>query len=194
MLGRPTRDQIRDFVNALQLCVKSQVASLCESNSARYALSFHSIAAEDENLGKLAKLIPGEWNEKQTIYYIPMIAIIDWQLMIPFLMLSRLKDQNIIILAQLDPRYRAYAKKLGLTTSSTENTGINSVRDAAQTLFNTIKEKKMTLREVALRSGLTQVALSRFKSGKDIRLSSLLKIAKAIDIHLYLSLESTERS
>ena len=58
---------------------------------------------------------------------------------------NRKVDQNIIILAQLDPRYRAYAKKLGLTTSSTENTGINSVRDAAQTLFNTIKEKKMTL-------------------------------------------------
>ncbi len=43
----------------------------------------------------------------------------------------------------------------------------------------------MTLRELSQKTGLTQVALSNFKSGKsDMRLSSFLKILSALGLKL----------
>ena len=48
-----------------------------------------------------------------------------------------------------------------------------------------VGRRKMTLRELSQKTGLTQVALSNFKSGKsDMRLSSFLKILSALGLKL----------
>ena len=42
----------------------------------------------------------------------------------------------------------------------------------------------LTQRETARRSGIKQYLVSRFESGQDLRLSTLLKLAQALDLEL----------
>lgn len=44
----------------------------------------------------------------------------------------------------------------------------------------------MTIRELAEKTGLSMVAISNFRSGKDIRLSNFIKIAEALGLRLKL--------
>lgn len=60
------------------------------------------------------------------------------------------------------------------------------MKSSVRAIFQRIEQQHMTLREVAEKSGLSQVSISNFKAGRDIKLSSLLKILKVVGIKLRL--------
>lgn len=60
------------------------------------------------------------------------------------------------------------------------------VNNISALIFNIVRDKKMTLRQVSDKTGLTQAAISNFKAGSDIRLSNLIKIANALDLKVTL--------
>ena len=94
-----------------------------------------------------------------------------------------MEDQNVQKLAELDSSYIPFLNKLGLKENLASN--IENLKDAAAFIFKLVENRQLTLRELSQRTGLTQVALSNFKSGKsDIRLSSFLKIASALGLTL----------
>lgn len=176
----PTRDDMNALLNALQLCIASPVLGYSLENN---AIAFSTLVDGDTGLEKFKKLIPGRM--EHSTYHVEDISTVDIFLLTSFLMLTRLQDAQIISLAGQDNRYRPYANVLKLLPDGGE-TVITTIADAKDAIFKTIEQKKWPLKKVAELTGLTQVTLSNFKAGGDIRLSNLLKIAKAVGVRVVL--------
>ena len=102
-----------------------------------------------------------------------------------FLLLTRMEEKNIQKLAEIDSSYAPFLSKLGLKEDVIFN--VNNLKDASAFVFKLVENRKLTLRELSQKTGLTQVALSNFKLGKsDMRLSSFLKITSALGLKLKL--------
>lgn len=183
-----TNEYIEAFVNALQLCLKYQVIRY-DYNFAEdvFLMSFTSTESHDESLDKFKRLVPGESKKLDKYkhqYRIKNFQQLDLGLLTNFLLLTRLQDDQIRAIADHDPRYRPYAKTLGLLSAEIDSTPILSLVQARDFIFRTIEKKAVSLAMVAQQAGLSQVSLSNFKAGGDIRLSNLLNIAKALGIKL----------
>lgn len=181
-MNYPSSDEMSALLNALQLCIASPV--LGHSIGTTSSVKFSAIVDGDVGLTKFAKLVPGRW--ERNAYYIGDISKVDISLLTSFLMLTRLQDTQIMSLAEQDGRYRQYGDSLKLTSHGGK-TGITTISDARNAIFKTIDQKKISLKKISELTGLTSVSLSNFKAGGDIRLSNLLKIAKALGVKLVLN-------
>lgn len=191
-MATTTDDQIRGLVNALQLCIRSQIMSWDCPKFTRsrnvLAINFAPRDPDDPNLAKFELLAPGRWvtpENKSKIhnYFVQNLDQIDVGLLTHFLLLTRLQDKQVWVLAEQDNRYRTYARALGLFVQE-KNTLIISLTQMRDLIFQTIDEKKFSLSMLARQTKLSQVSLSNFKAGGDIRFSNLLKIVKALGIKL----------
>lgn len=183
----PNSDLIDEFINAMQLCIQSVIEGVQWDSSANtLEVCFDSAAAKDQKLKKIKKLLPLEKEyELGFVLKLSYFKSDDWKKLTTFLLLTRLEDANIQKLGELDSSYSHFLQKLGFTKALFEE--VDSLERAAEIIFRIVKEKKMTLRELSKMTGLSQVALSNFKSGKsDIRLSSFLKVLSALGLKLKL--------
>ncbi len=179
-----TPDQIHEFINALQLSIKTEIDSIGFPDSDNIIeLTFSEAPKQDKNLDLFLKILSGQWNEQKTSYTINDSKKIDWGKLTYFLFITRLNIENIQKLTELDSSFKDIADKLGIKKIATQ---VSSAEDAARIIFAKVKDKKMTMRELSERSGLTQAGLSKFKSGGDIRLSSLLKITRVLGLRIKL--------
>lgn len=182
-----TREEILGLINALQLCISDEIIIFrFHSPDNAITISFGKGEKNDVGLKKFSLLIPGKWlpsSSGQRNYFIENSNRIDLALLTNFLLLTRLQDDQIISLASQDTRFRPFAEALGLISKVTE-TPITALSDIRDVVFKTIDQKKLSLKKVAELTGLSQVSLSNFKAGNDIRISTLLKIAKALGIKI----------
>jgi transcriptional regulator with XRE-family HTH domain len=92
-----------------------------------------------------------------------------------------MEEDNILKLADADEFAADIAVRLGLKA---RDLSLSNLSEVASIVSSAMEKRKMTIRELAEASGLTQVSIGNFKSGKDMRLSSLLKILKALGLSL----------
>lgn len=191
-----TDDQINELTNALQLCITSQIMGWNKPNHKSvknvFVITFTHKSANDAGLKKFDLLMRGQWgaplnNGRTQSYTIQNFDPVDISLLTSLLMLTRLQDDQIVALAEQDPRYRPYAATLGLLPLQERGSTIMSLVQARDFIFQAIEKKKVSLTELAKQTHLSQVSLSNFKAGGDMRLSNLLKIAKALGIKLMLA-------
>lgn len=182
-MNYPTNDEMNAFLNALQLCIASPISGFSHADTASPLIKFVMMVDDDAGLAKFEKLVPGRW--ERSSYHVEDILKVDISLLTSFLMLTRLQDAQIVSLAEQDGRYRKYAEALALVPHM-EIKFINGVSDLRDAIFVAVGEKKLSLKKLSELTGLTQVSLSNFKAGGDIRLSNLLKITKALGIRISL--------
>lgn len=188
-----TDDQFSGLINALQLCINSQIMGWHKpghkSVNNAFVITFAPKASNDAGLKKFNLLVQGQWGAPQhhriQNYVIQNLNTTDAGQLTNFLMLTRLQDDQIVSLASQDARFRPFAAALGLASKEAAKP-IVALADIRDVIFETIGQKNMSLKTVAELTGISQVSLSNFKAGNDIRISTLLKIAKALGIKLTL--------
>lgn len=182
-------DQKSKLLNAIQLSVDK---SIIKSNftvvgddcdEADFTLIFEGDKFS-KKLRKLSKLfLAKDSKDHQYLYIDSYLRNENIDKLINFLMLTRLVEKNIESLAAKDKTYEEYARRVGVIDGFSEHS-INSTQDCSQIIFEEVKRRHLTIRELSEKTGLTQTMLSQFKAGRDIRLSNLLKITKALNLDL----------
>ncbi len=185
MMKQVDPEKLKSFINAAQLCLTVPIASFM-ANEKNIWLKFNTHPRGDKGFDSFQKLTDGKWDEKELRLIINNFDGLFGTPIINFLMLSRLKEKNMIALAKIDAQYRPLVKKILGTRQIGLERSIDNPKQAAEILFSHVQKQKMTLRELSEKSGLTQMAISNFKTGKDIRLSSLIQISKALGIRVIL--------
>lgn len=180
-------DNLGEFQSALQLSIDSKIDTVFK-NPEVYSLSFQKRPRSDERWAYFEKLTEGEWKEvnKVYLYQFPQSAI-KLEDLTQFLFLSRLEKENMLKLASLDLRYKKYVIKIFGIVEGVSNASIfANPEQIIAFIFSEIEKRKMTIRELAQRTGLSMVSISNFKAGKDIRLSNFLKILSVLGIKMKL--------
>ncbi len=171
------------FANALQLSIQSTIRSVNPTSRNELAIYLEQQLPNDRGWKYFCRIAPGRWDDAAGAYLIANDVMSPS--LTSFLLLTRLQPQQMQKLAELDPQYIPFVTALKLAPTAKSHT-INTIQDAVRAVFQRIEQQHMTLREVAEKSGLTQVSISNFKAGNDIKLSSLLKIAKVVGVKVRL--------
>ena len=178
------KDQIDAFISALQLCIKGGIWVFHGSDSKKPAITFLDSKPSDEAVVFFTKIIGGKWlSEKQ--YEILDADLAFSQEFRYFLLLTRLVKENMLKAAEIDSTYEKYVQKLSLKRTSA-GVSLNNLEQAKNVIFDHIKENQITFKALANKAGLTAMALSNFRSGADMRLSSFLKITQALGLKVVI--------
>lgn len=172
---------LNQFINALQLCIKSEISSFAKNDSESFTITFDSIAKNDEGLNIFEKLVPGSWQQDA---YTMSGTPIDFELLTQFLLLTRLKADNMQKLAELDSRYQPYVDQVFGKKHHPLSEEIQKIDQASLLIFEKVKQKNLTMRQLSELTGLTPMTLNNFKSGKDIRFSNFIKLCKAVGVKI----------
>lgn len=174
------------FANALQLSILSRIRKIEPTPHKELAIYLEQPLSHDNGWKYFCRITPGRWDNDRGAYIIPENTIPPG--LTTFLLLSRLQPQQMQKLAELDSQYKAIVTAVLLQLSPPSTTdAIDTLQAAVRAIFQRIEQQHMTLREVAEQSGLSQVSISNFKAGRDIKLSSLLKIAKVVGLKIRLA-------
>ncbi len=180
---------MNEFVNALQLSISSKIDRwswmVGLPTASHVIFYFNNINPDDENLYFFQKLIPGTWDNAHKIYTIIDVEPIN-SLTTQFLLLTRLNKKNILKLAELDEKYKILAQKIYGTSVELSDT-VGSIENASKIIFDEVQRQKLTIRQLAEKTGLSAVAISNFKAGKDIRLSTLIKICQILGLKISIA-------
>ncbi|QQR79839.1 MAG: hypothetical protein IPJ69_10910 [Deltaproteobacteria bacterium] len=165
-----------EFHNALQLSIDTPIPNTGTilSNPEILSLSFQGQKPiKDERWQFFEKISEGKWKEaahQVFLYQIP-IGSLDLEELTQFLIITRLKKDNMLKIAELHPEYKKYVEKIFGSQKLTLKPDISNLEQAKRIVFDQISKKNVTLLSLAHQTGLSLVSLSNFKSGKDIRLS-----------------------
>jgi transcriptional regulator with XRE-family HTH domain len=177
----PQQHVLVAFANALQLSINTRIGGISAKEDT-VEMRFHpNKEAGDLRLEKFSKIFGGVWQNQLKEYVINAPEKIDWAGWTLFLLLTRMEEDNILKLADADEFAADIAVRLGLKA---RDLSLSNLSEVASIVSSAMEKRKMTIRELAEASGLTQVSIGNFKSGKDMRLSSLLKILKALGLSL----------
>lgn len=182
-MNGPEKEQICSLLNALQLCISTPIKNI-QCNKNEMTVFLKDLRTMDMGLLRFKKLVHITKETHQLIQF-KILESHELETLVSFLMLSRLQVDNMARLIQMDSRFVHYGHKLGLIDQQMNS--IESIQKAADLFFKAIKEKKMTIRELAEKTGLTAMTINNLKSGKNIQLSSFLKLARALDLKIMLS-------
>jgi DNA-binding Xre family transcriptional regulator len=173
---KPSEQELSEFINALQLSIETKVINVKRRND-DIVIFFERPSDEDVNLYRFLQFFDSRWNDDRTEFVIYKNDKLNWPKLTLFLLLTRMNEENILKMVELDPSVLEIAEKIGVKLS---DCSIESVAKASQILFKKMEEKGITIREIAEKTGLTQVTISNFKSGKDIKFSNLLNISRVL--------------
>lgn len=182
-MNDPIKEQIGSLLNALQLCISTPIKKI-QYNKNEMTVFLEDLKEMDMGLLRFKKLVPITKEGHQLIRF-KILESHELETLVAFLMLSRLQDANMARLIQIDEKFIHFGQKLGFIDQQMNN--IESLHKATGFFFKIIKEKKMTVRELAEKTGLTAMTINNFKSGKNIQLSSFLKLVKALDLKIMLT-------
>ncbi len=177
---KPTREMLDAFINALQLSIKTKINSVTEEGDS-VTIVFAKSPSNDPKLDMFLKVFDGRWLDDGSSFVIQGAEKVDWQALKIFLQITRMSKDNILKWAEANETAMEIAAMMGVKQAQV---GLRSPLQAAQVIFNKAKEKGMTLRELAEKTGLTQVTISNFKTGGDIKFSNLIKIASALGLKI----------
>jgi DNA-binding Xre family transcriptional regulator len=185
-MNKPSQEQIDKFINALQLSIMSRIGNYEFNND---TLTIHVEKFKNDTKLKLwQKLISSQLNwissDKMTIINLDSEQI---NALTNFLLLTRLESHLLKFLADSKQQdVISILKKLPWANEQRKNVEVKDLISAANYIFAKLKEKNMTLRELSELSGMTQASLHRFKNHQDIKLSTLIKMAKALGLVIKL--------
>ncbi|OVE82184.1 hypothetical protein BVY03_01445 [bacterium K02(2017)] len=194
------KEEIEAFLNALQLCIKSNVSllskktieadkTLSQLKTSKNFLFIVETKENDLNLSKVIslfksyKLAPTSTKKTSVMFLSTSNPKLNLPDLTAFLLLTRLDDEKMRTLIKKNSRYKAIASQLNIV-STPSSIQIKSIHDASEFIFAEIENQNATLREVSIASNLTLGMLSKFKKGNDVKLSSLLKIIDALELKL----------
>ncbi|MBU0506740.1 MAG: helix-turn-helix transcriptional regulator [bacterium] len=177
--------KIDQFINALQLSINSSINSITDNDADNHYSINITKQKNDTQLQYFTKIIKGHWTNQST-YLIQDTDTAFSQDFINFLLVTRLNKDNMIKIADIDSIYTLFVDKLGFFQINENNIIISNSEQLRNIIFETIKKNNFTLREISEKIGITQTALSNYKAGSDIRISSLLKILKVLDLKMIL--------
>lgn len=178
-MSRHSKDSINHFFNAMQLSLTSTLGVIPGEG----CILFEELEDKDPHLKLMEKLLPGHWASVgqgtaiQHVYYIKDFDKLDLPHITDFLILTRLNKKNILALAKNNTPFLPFFKQLGMAQNSHT---IDSLQAFANLLLADMDQKNLTIRQLADMTGLTQLSISKFKSGKDIKLSNLMKVAQVL--------------
>lgn len=182
------REEISTFITALQISIDSQIVTWSVENKKSLRILFDERSKTDPKLKLFEKILPGKWDDAHREYIVSNISEYLTPLLINFLMLTRLDQRNILKIKNLASDYAPLAQAILSSPRTTGETSqdLDSLSSAADTVFSLLKQKQLTIRELAEKTGLSMVAISNFKAGNDIRLSNFIKIAEALGLKVKL--------
>ncbi len=177
-----------EWINAVQLSIQTPIAGVSWEDQDTLQIQFTNSPKKDSQLDDFTTLVSGQWSPNKHTLTIRQGRQLPFELLTNFFLLTRLQKPLMVKLAEQDPKYLPYLDKLNLVKPGTlSQRPIGTLSEAASYLFACVAQKKMTLRELSEATGLTQVSLSRFKGGQDVKLSNFLKIAHALALSLHVS-------
>lgn len=182
-MAKPSEQELKEFANALQLSIDTKISGILRKDDG-IVISFDAEArGKDARLEIFLRVFgtDGVWSEQGKVFVVSEAHTFSWSKLSLFLLLTRMDEENILKLAELDAFAAETAEKFGLKT---HDVSLDSIAACAKRISEKMKQKGMTIRELSEASGLTQVSISNFRSGKDVRLSSLLKLVKALGMSL----------
>ena len=174
------------LINAMQLSLATPIAGFLAADTGILRIKFKSTPRQDKGFGYLQRLLKGEWAGGDLSFAIKIPGDLFLRQLTNFLMLSRLQEKNMRTLARLDPQYQPFVQKIFGGSIRASEAVVYDPKQAADIIFEQVKKQKMTIRELSQKSGLTQVTLSNFKVGRDIRFSTLLRILKTLKLSLMI--------
>lgn len=180
-MSKPTEQELKEFINALQLSIKTKINDIRIVDEEGEMVFDSRPSRSDTNLHNFLQLFDGEWKENAKCFVFYGASKFNWPKLTLFLLLTRMDEGNISKLIELDESAREIAEKIGLKLS---HANIESVKKCSQVIFQKMENQNMTIRELAEKTGLTQVSISNFKAGNDIRLSNFIKIVGAVGMNL----------
>jgi len=184
----PDKNTIDEFISALQVSIKSKIVEYdADVFSETLLIQFQRKPLDDPQWALFEKIVGdnGRWAPRLKGYSIDTAVITSH--LINFLLITRLKEENIAKLGKIDPKYRDYVERA--VGSSGLQTGAHALETLVQisgTIFSISEQNGITIRQLAEQTNLSMVSISNFKAGKDIRLSNFLKIAAALGLKLKL--------
>ncbi|MBI4411137.1 MAG: helix-turn-helix transcriptional regulator [Deltaproteobacteria bacterium] len=193
----PSKEEIEQFINALQLSIKSRVARWKIAEP--YLLIDFDRAPTDDKLEVFLSLVcnelgyVGERTEYRKTKFVNSennVALLLKEitpLLTQFLLSSRLEKKNMEKLAEIDPQCRVFVQRSGLGLAESpvlQETVVQNTSDASRMVFAKCREMSMTLRTLSEKTGLSAMTLNKFKKGGDIRLSNLVKLCGAVGLTL----------
>lgn len=184
-----TKESTDEFLNALQLSVDCKIKSGRSENKQIYVM-FEENAQNDRHCQFFQNLTHGEWSKDGKTLKFSITDTHSLKMLWTLLMMTRLEEENMRGLAKIDKDF-AWLNNLLDSKPNAKTTVIHNVKRASEFIFGEIQDKKMTLREFSELTGLTQVTLSRFKQGQDVRLSNFLQMTKALGIEIILNSKIT---
>jgi DNA-binding Xre family transcriptional regulator len=177
---KPTKEMLDTFINALQLSIKTKIISVAEEGD-NVRINFAKPPSGDPKLNRFLNIFNGKWSNDRHYFQIPNASKVDWPSLKMFLQITRMNNDNILKWTDANETALEIAERIGIRNTQA---GLAGPLQAARVIFDRVREKGMTIRELAEKTGLTQVALSNFKTGGDIKLSNLIKIANALGLRI----------
>jgi len=181
-----SKEGLEAFVNALQLSIKTKVLDWAiDRHSGECYVHLEKTKTKDEYLALVCKLSFVKWDKKKNLLKINFEHEEALSSLTSFLLLSRLQIKNIQSLAEGNVVYQQFAQQMGLLSHKHAKTEVQNVQQIMDYFFFVMSEKDTTFRELSEKTGLSQMAIHNAKAGGDVRLSSFLKLAKALDVKIY---------
>ncbi|MBU4484832.1 helix-turn-helix transcriptional regulator, partial [bacterium] len=177
-----TKEMLDTFINALQLSIKTKIIGTTMDKDDAVTINFEKPSSGDSNLKIFLKIFDdGKWFNKETSFLIPNASKINWQVLETFLQITRMNRNNILKWAETNEAAMDVATRIGFKCAQV---GVIGPAQAAKIVFDKVKERGLTIREIAEKTGLTQVSISNFKSGGDIKFSNLIKITNVLGFRI----------
>lgn len=186
-MNRPSPEQIDAFVNALQLSILSEFTyeyNIIKNQFRIKLLDFEN----DKKIERLCKFLPENMVlvKPKKMMFISDLNDQKMEQVTNFLLLTRLEPNLIEFFAKKKDTAFTFLKNFKAVSESEKTVEVKELADAANYIFAKLAEKNMTLRELSELTGMTQANLHRFKNHQDIKLSTLIKMAKALDVVIKL--------
>ncbi len=173
------------FQNALQLSLNTRILAGKISGTAdktTIEIRFFKRNPDDTKLESFTKILGNS-----AIFLTP--TTLEWQnanfkeveLITELLMLSRLDQNNLNKLAEIDPRFAPWVQNKFKTHAKVE-LKINPT----QIIFDQLEKKQIPQSNFSKKTGLSLVSLYKFKNGGDIRLSNFLKMLDALNLEIHI--------
>lgn len=186
-MNSPSQEQIHAFINALQLSITSLIKYRYDPEKNEFRIKLLN-SENDQKIARLCKFFPENINLVVPNKSLLVSGFDDQKIeqVTSFLLLTRLEPNLIEFFINKQNSAFPFLKNLEGINETKKNVEVKDIVDAANYIFAKLAEKNMTLRELSELTGMTPASLHNFKNHQDIKLSTLIKMAKALGIMIKL--------
>lgn len=172
-----------EFLSALALSFDVPLDSMSLVDD-QWEIVFDQDPSKDERFRLFDRLVGGKLDTLTKVYRFSSDRFFDEEEWTDFLFVTRLQEDNIKAISGGD-RFKKILDRWK-NNSPKDAVFFSSLDEARELIFTEVAKKEMTLRELSEKTGLSQVALSQFKAGGEVKASNLFKILGALGLGVSL--------